>query len=516
MAKTDSSQPSSQTLRDQTQIDYYRPPRIAIEPKGPYQTDGDKCADFCAHYWFNPDEWQRMLLRVWLGRDENGHLLVISAGLSVPRQNGKNGAIECLEFYLLVTQPGIKILHTAHATKTAQKAFKRMDDLFTGKIAGKKREAKTLMKLVDKANGGHIRYTNGEWGIYLSNGSSIEYCTRTNAGGRGFDGINLLIYDEAQQLTDEHVEALGPVTDAAVGDSVIMYLGTPPNETAPGTVFFRHRKAALENPGPRESWHEWSIETLPPSNSTFEDLIPLIQATNPSYELPRPGHLTEDRTRRNFADMSLEGFCRERLGYWADHITNGPAIDKADWDDLANLQPSEGAVKQTIGIKFSPDGEVCAVVNASKAKGAKPHIELIEYSPKFRQAGTKPLAQALYKIKSQVSYVLIDGVGAASTLMDDLKALNYPVKGYGQANTRDVMAAAESMMKWIRAKSFTHYDQEALNDSAYTSIKRPIGKGYGFGGIEPEPLEAASLALLAMKRTKRVPREFNRRIRVRR
>lgn len=500
----------------QTQQDLARPPRIAVEPIDYYQTDGDACADFCAHYWFEPDEWQRRLLRVWLARDENGHLLVISAGLSVPRQNGKNGAVECLELYLLVTQPGIKILHTAHSTKTAQKAFKRLETLFTGKVAGKKREAKTLMKLVDKANGGSIRYTNGEWAIYLSNGSSIEYCTRTNAGGRGFDGINLLIYDEAQELTDSHVEALGPVTDAAVGDSVIMYLGTPPNETASGEVFTRHRKAALNDPGPHESWHEWSIEKLPDPNSTFEDLIPLIQATNPSYELPRPGHLTEDRTRRNFADMSFEGFCRERLGYWSEQVITNPALDKSSWDDLANLEPTTtGKLKRTVGIKFSPDGEHVAVVNASKAIGEKPHVELIEYT-NFSHAGTKPLAQALYKIRNEVSYVLIDGVGAASTLMDDLKALHYPDAGYGRANTADVVAAAESMVKWVRSGAFTHYDQEALNDSAYTSVKRNIGKGYGFGGAECEPIEAASLALLAMKRTKRTPHKTKRRVSVKR
>lgn len=494
----------------------YRPPRIAVEPKDVYQTDGDAAADMCAHYWFTPDEWQRRLLRVWLSRDENGHLLVISAGLSVPRQNGKNGAVECLELYLLITQPGIKILHTAHSTKTAQKAFGRMEKLFTGKVPGKKREARTLMKLVDKANGGSIRYTNGEWALYLSNGSSIEYCTRTNAGGRGFDGINLLIYDEAQQLTDEHVEALGPVTDAAVGDSVIMYLGTPPNEAAPGTVFRRHRDAALTDPGPNESWHEWSIEKLPPSDSTFEDLVPLIEATNPSYELPRPGHLTESRTRRNFADMSFEGFCRERLGYWVEAVVTNAALDKTSWDALKNLEPkTDGQLKRTIGIKFSPDGEHVAVVNASKQAKTKPHVELIEYT-NYAHAGTKPLAQALYKIRNKISYILIDGVGSAQSLMDDLKALHYPSTGYGQATTNDVVTAAQSMKTWVQNGAFTHYDQEALNDSAYTSVQRNIGKGWGFGGSEPEPIEAASLALLAMKRTNRNPAPKKRAVRVRR
>ena len=494
----------------------YRPPRIAVEPKDIYQTDGDAAADMCAHYWFTPDEWQRRLLRVWLSRDENGHLLVISAGLSVPRQNGKNGAVECLELYLLITQPGIKILHTAHEANTAKAAFMRMEALFTGKIAGKKREAKTLMKLVDKSQGGSIRYANGELSIRLTNGASITYCTRTSSGNRGINGVNLLIYDEAQRLTDEQVAALGPTTDAAVGDSVIIYLGTPPNETDNGTVFKRHREAALKDPSPNESWHEWSIEKLPPSDVTFEDLIPQIKATNPSYELPRPGHLTEVRTRRNFADMSLITFCRERLGYWSEDVVTNPVLDKNSWDALKNLDPKiDGQLKRTIGIKFSPDGESVAVVNASKHAKEKPHVELIEYT-KYAHAGTKPLAQALYNIRNKISYILIDGVGSAQSLMDDLKALHYPSMGYGQATTNDVVTAAQSMKNWVQNGAFTHYDQEALNDSAYTSVQRNIGKGWGFGGSEPEPIEAASLALLAMKRTNRNPAPKKRAVRVRR
>lgn len=499
------SSPARRDLHDRLQ-EAYRPPRIRVEPQGAYQTDGDKACELCAHYWFTPDEWQRQLLRCWLSRDENGNLLVISAGLSCPRQNGKNGAVECLEFYLLITQPGIKILHTAHSTKTAQKAWDRMCRVFgeKGGIPGKKREGRTIRKLVDPKQGGAIRKTNGEWAIFLSNGSSIEYSTRTNAGGRGFDGINYLIYDEAQELTDEHVEALGPVTDAAVGDSVIFYLGTPPNETAAGEVFFRHRKAALTNPGPRECWHEWSIETLPDEHSTFEDLIPLIEATNPSYELDRPGHLTEDRTRRNFADLSFEGFCRERLGYWSEAEVIDPALDFKAWQKLENKHPrSVKGCKRTIGIKFSPDGSHVAVVNAWKYGCGKPHVELSEYA-NIEGKGLAPLADALYRLRNKVALILIDGANAQA-LADLLGEKKYPKGGYAVATTRDAIAAASGLKSAISGAEFTHYGQEALDESAKTSTKRKIGNAWGFGGACPEPIDATGLALRAMRTTKRNP-----------
>ena len=73
-------------------------PRIRIVPPPGAYTDGGDAADLCAHYWFTPDPWQRGLLREWLQRDSDGRLRVITAGLAVPRQNGKNGAIEAIEF----------------------------------------------------------------------------------------------------------------------------------------------------------------------------------------------------------------------------------------------------------------------------------------------------------------------------------------------------------------------------------------------------------------------------------
>ena len=484
-------------------------PRICVEPAGQATTEGSNAAALCEHYWFKLDEWQEAILNCWLGRDADGRLLVISAGLSVPRQNGKNASIEAMELYLLVTRPGYKILHTAHSTKTAQKAFFRMEAVFTGKVAGKKRESRTLQKMVDKKNGGSIRYTNGEWAIYLNNGASIEYATRTNSGGRGFDGINLLIYDEAQELTDEHVEALGPVTDAAVGDSVIIYAGTPPNETASGTVFRRHRSAALKDPGPHESWHEWSIDTLPDEHATFDELLPLVYDTNPSMELPRPGHLTIDRTRRNFADMSFIGFCRERLGYWEESEVLDPAIDYKLWAKLENKHPTNAKnLKRTIGVKFSPDGDYVAVVNVSKYGRGKPHVELMEYA-NISRAGVQPLVNALYRLRNKVAYIMIDGLSNADTLVDGLKKKKYPSGGYGLAKTRDVIAAATNLKDGVRSGAFTHFGQGALDESVRTSTRRKVGNygGFGFGGVSPEPLEAASLGLLAMKRTRRNPKK---------
>ena len=47
--------------------------------------------------------------------------------------------------------------------------------------------------------------------------------------------------------------------------------------------------------------------------------------------------------------------------------------------------------------------------------------------------------------------------------------------------------------------------QEALSESAVSSVKRPFSGGWGFGGEDSAPIEACSLALWGVKNSKRNP-----------
>jgi len=79
-------------------------------------------------------------------------------------------------------------------------------------------------------------------------------------------------------------------------------------------------------------------------------------------------------------------------------------------------------------------------------------------------------------------------------------------------SVKDVIASVGLLMDALNEKNVTWYrKQESLRDSAITSIKRPIGGGWGFGGDNSIPIEAAALALWGAKNSKRDP---NRRMRV--
>jgi len=58
----------------------------------------------------------------------------------------------------------------------------------------------------------------------------------------------------------------------------------------------------------------------------------------------------------------------------------------------------------------------------------------------------------------------------------------------------------------VNEQTLTWYSkQDALRDSALSSPKRAIGGGWGFGGSDSAPIEAAALALWGCRNSKRDP-----------
>lgn len=106
-------------------------PTFMHEPQR-FSSDGDDAALLMSEYASPLDDWQLCVVRCWLGKDKNGNYNVTSAGVSVPRQNGKNVCIEARELYGLVVNAE-RILHTAHQVKTSKKSFRRLASIFTDK-----------------------------------------------------------------------------------------------------------------------------------------------------------------------------------------------------------------------------------------------------------------------------------------------------------------------------------------------------------------------------------------------
>lgn len=463
-------------------------PRIRVEPERT-STDGTDAALLLRSYICDPDEWQKAVLDCWLGTNEAGGYTVTSAGLATPRQNGKNTVLEGREFFGMAVK-GEKILHTAHQVRTSKKSFRRLAGIFTDKRFP---EIQDLVK--------QIRYTNGEECIELTNGGSIEYSARSRQAARGFDGISLVVFDEAQELTDDQLEAImATLSASATGTRQLIYTGTPPYPGCPGDVFRRRRTAALSSPGKHDAWHEWSVEGKTIADINTGDKT-LWYMTNPAMGI----RLTEEFTEEEFRSMSHDGFARERLGWWAPVFEHKEAfaIDAEAWDACASDDPKpEG--KTAYGVKFSSDGAMVTLCGAVIPAEGPARISLIEKRPTGH--GTQWLADWLNARYERAACVVIDGRNGVDVLIDKIAPV-WKIKGsIVRPGARDMIAAVGTLTDAIAASELTWYRaQEDMRDSATTSTKRKIGGGWGFGGENPTPIEAAALALWGAKTAKRDP-----------
>lgn len=469
-------------------------PRVRVEPER-VDSDGADAAMLMEAYGCKLDPWQEDIVSCWLGKDEQGNYTVSSAGLAMPRQNGKNICLEAREFYGMVVN-GEKILHTAHQVKTSKKSFRRLVAMFNDK---RHPEITDIVK--------QIRYTNGEESIELDNGGSIEYSARSRQAARGFDGLSLLVYDEAQELTEDQVEALmATLAASATGTRQIIYTGTPPYPGCPGDVFRRRRTVSLEAPGRHDAWHEWSVNAKSIEEIHVEDSS-LWYMTNPALGI----HLTEEFTQNELRTMSRDGFARERLGWWSPVLAKVTeyAINKADWEACRSAAPKPVG-KTAYGVKFSPDGsEVCLCGAVVPAEGPA-RISVIRREPTGH--GTKWLADWLNQRYGEAACVVIDGRNGVDVLADRI-AETWKAKGSViKPSVKNVLAAVSLLTDALAERNVTWYEKhEMLSDSALSSIRRPIGGGWGFGGEDSTPIEAAALALWGAKTSRRDP---NRRMRI--
>ena len=464
-------------------------PRIRIEPQR-VTSDGPAAAALMEAYSCELDPWQRDLLDCWLGKDAAGNYTVTSAGLSVPRQNGKNVCLEAREFFGMVIR-GEHILHTAHQVVTGKKSFRRIERMFTD------RRFPEVQKLVR-----YIRYTNGEEAIELENGASIEFSARSRQRARGFAGISLVVYDEAQELTDDQVEAImATLSASSTGSRQIIYTGTPPYPGCPGDVFRRRRAVCLSEPGPHDSWHEWSVAAEAVSEIETSDTT-LWYMANPALGI----RLTEDFTGEELRSMTADGFSRERLGWWSPHLATVEdlCIPEAAWDACKSTQERPKAGKIAYGVKFTFDGSQVALAGAIVPEEGPARITLLELRPTGR--GTQWLADWLAKRYTEACCVVIDGRNGADVLTDKISDVWKAKGSIVRPSARDVVAAASGLCDAVSEKTVSWFHlQEPLRDSAVSSVKRKIGGGWGFGGDNSAPIEAAALALWGAKTSKRDP-----------
>lgn len=450
-------------------------------------SDGGEAISLFNDYGVTFYESQEYEMRLFLARDEEGRFACRTIAISKPRQNGKSFAAQHYSLWMAGVE-GKKVLYSAHHAKTVRKMFKAIKSFI-------KASPDWSQELVPGAG---IYSAEGREGIYFANGGMIEFATRTNAGGRG-ETYDIIVIDEAQELTDEQYDALMPTTIASEsGDPQKIYIGTPPNEKCPGTVFRGLHDKAHAGEGGNVWWLEWAAEKL----GDVHD-VDLWYATNPAL-----GHRIKEDVFADAADSatSIDGFFREYLGWWSQAAVANAAISATEWAICATEKPPEDGIV-SYGVKFTLDGKWASLAACVRPDSGKPHIEVVQVRSTAR--GITSLANWLAERKGDTAQITIDGKAKAELLEKKLRGAKCPKRQVVVCQTKEVTGACSMLEDMVSEGSVTHFDQPGLNESVKTSPKRPVGNagGWAFDGDRSAAIESCALALYGAMTTKRNPKK---------
>ena len=469
-------------------------PRIRTGNNYEYSA-GEDVGYLAGRYGLEPDDWQQGVLDDWFAEHKNTKLIHTRVGLAVPRQNGKNAILEMVELYKMAVQ-GRKILHTAHEVKTARKAFLRIAGFFEDE-----RNFPELAALVLQ-----IRRTNGQESITLNNGGQVEFVARSRGSGRGFT-VDDLVVDEAQDLTDEQLEALLPtISSAPSGDPQQLYTGTPLSPRSPGIVFSRIRNLGVAGTDRRLSWTEFSIPDETSPRDAVKNWRELAYETNPALGVRLQIGSVQDELKV----MSADGFARERLGQWETYA-KAAAISVTEWEQCC-IDPVDAPLDGRIafGIKFSADGSAVAIAGGIRTPDKRIHVEAIRWES--TREGTRWLVDFLLERKSEIASVAIDGKYGTGMLVNELIEAGFPKLAIVTPRLEQVISAHSMMEQSITNHELSSIKQDEVMKQVEAATKRAIGKDGGFGWATRDEggsvilLDALTLAHWMAKTTKRDPK----------
>lgn len=446
-------------------------PRVRLVPRA-VSSDVDDAVFLSTSYGLRPDEWQESVLDGWLGLRPDGRWAAPKCGLAVPRQNGKNGTVEVRELHGM-SMRGERFLHTAHEVKTARKAFARLLSFFDNE-----REYPELAALVYE-----IRRTNGQEAIVLANGGSVEFIARSKGSGRGYS-VDVLVCDEAQELTEDSLAALLPTISASPNPQQI-FVGTPPGPNANGEVFGRLREAGLAGADFRLSWHEWSCDE---KDLNLDDRSNWAKA-NPALGL----RLHADTISDERSIMDDDTFARERLGVWAPPVNDAADIDLSGWKLLEDPSSRLESVL-AFAVEVAIDRTAGAVGAAGPSSlDSRLHLEVVEHRRGVHWVVGR--CQELDQRHGPASFV-VDSAGPAASLIEPLQNAGLQVI---VTTTADVAQLTADFIDALNERTIVHGPQVEVDQAIASVRKRSMGDGrFAFGrkasGSDISPLVAVALA----------------------
>lgn len=359
------------------------------------------------------DEWQRGAGRLILGTRADGTLAAAVGGahMSLPRQVGKTYLLAGMIFGLCINTPGLLVVWSANHARTHGETFLSMTAF------ADRQKVKPFIA--------QVFLGSGDEEIRFANGSRILFGARERGFGRGIPGVDVLVMDEAQILSDKALENMVATLNTSTF-GLQLYVGTPPKpddiEAGRAEYFLRARTDALSGESEDLVWIECGAD----DNADPRDRKQWAKA-NASF----PHRTPETSILRLQKKLTADGFLREGLGVWP----SGDEVDVFDlrsWSTapLLNRQagpPSRAALvvsatldrrKACIGVAGEYDGKtlvMCHSLPLSQVAAKVAELQAVQDIAEVALAGAPPKGLAPELTRLGVEFVTLSNtqMGAA-------------------------------------------------------------------------------------------------------
>lgn len=443
--------------------------RHVVAPSGAVSTGWPAVSAKCAQFGVTFDAWQDGAGRLILAKRADGQYAASVGGvvMSIPRQVGKTFLIGAIVFALCLLHPGLTVLWTAHRLRTANETFSKMQT-----FARRKKVKPHVAKVV---------LGSGDEEIVFHNGSRILFGARERGFGRGFDNVDVEVFDEAQILTENAVDDMVPAMNTAANPLPI-YIGTPPKPNDPSEVFTAKRKDALSGEDEDTAYIEFSADR----KCSPDDRKQWAKA-NPSYPIRTP----ESAMLRMKKNLTPESFVREALGVWDEAASL--AIDPTLWAGLYDLD-SEQPSPIALGVSMSADRKWSTVGLAGWRSDGLVHVELVKVG-----RGSAWVAERVSGMTKKPTGVGVLSSGPAASLLPDLK----DGRGIGGQEMAAMCGrfvdavTGETEDGEISEPILRHSGQPVLN-RAIGAARKKESSNKTFTWLEPEGVDCSALEAVTL------------------
>lgn len=446
-------------------------------PAGIVTTAWPRVVATCRELGVEFDDWQHGIGSAALGKREDGTYAATVGGivLAIPRQVGKTFLVGMIVIALCLLFPGLTVLWSAHRQRTATKTFQTLKAMTS--------RPKVAPHMLEPRN------ANGEQEVRFRNGSVIMFGAREQGFGRGFDEVDVEVFDEAQILSEKALEDMVPATNQSRQPSgaLLFFMGTPPRPTDPGEEFKNRRRMALAG----ESEDMLYVEFSANPDAKLDDHAEWRLA-NPSFPRRTPV-ASMKRMRANLTDD--DSFRREALGIWDDE-GDSARLSLSAWSDCADPGVDARSLRPVFPIDVAPNHASASIVAVGVAD--RPVFELVDKRP-----GASWLVPRLVDVVGKYGgTVALNSSGPVGSLIPELERAGL---SWTDVRGADYTKACALIVATVNERGLSHRGEPEFVAAIVGAKTRAAGDGFTWArttsAVDITPLVAATVGLWAAQVT---------------